>query len=110
MIKIISILILVGLYNLSYSQVIVYPTSSSSSEKLAAEELRRYIFLRTGIAPNLTTVSDYSSLPQEDVIVAGVNSGDIITELKEEYRNRDASYLRTKNSGMLSKMRCIPIW
>lgn len=58
MIKIISILILVGLYNLSYSQVIVYPTSSSSSEKIAAKELRRYIFLRTGTTPTLTTVSD----------------------------------------------------
>ena len=87
MIKIISILILIGLYNLSYSQVIVYPTSSSYSEKLAAKELRRYIFLRTGTAPSLTTSDNYIGLPLEDVIVVGVNSSNIITELKEEYGN-----------------------
>ena len=40
----------------------------------------------------MTTVSDYSSLPQEDVIVAGINSSNTITELKEEYGNIDAPY------------------
>jgi hypothetical protein len=73
-----------------YSQVIIYPTSSSSSEKLAAKELKRYIFLRTGTAPSLTTSDNYIGLPLEDVIVVGVNSSNIITELKEEYGNVDA--------------------
>ena len=81
---------LFALHNISYSQVIVYPTSSSYSEKLAAKELKRYIFLRTGIAPSLTTSDNYIGLPLEDVIVVGVNSSNIITELKEEYGNVDA--------------------
>ena len=35
---------------------------SSYSEKLAAKELKRYIFLRTGIAPSLTTSDNYIGL------------------------------------------------
>ena len=88
--KIIILLVLLALQNISYSQVIVYPTSSSSLEKLAAKELKRYIFLRTGTAPSLTTSENYIGLPLEDVIVIGVNSSNIISELKGEYGNVDA--------------------
>ena len=88
--KNIILLVLFALHKILYSQVIIYPTSSSSSEKLAAKELKRYIFLRTGTAPSLTTSDNYIGLPLEDVIVVGVNSSNIITELKEEYGNVDA--------------------
>ena len=83
--KILIIVFLFVLQNILYSQVIVYPTSSTSSEKLAAKELKRYIFLRTGTTPSLTTSDNYIGLPLEDVIVVGVNSSNVITELKQEY-------------------------
>jgi len=72
------------------AQKVVYPADGSITEIHAAKEVRRYIFLRTGTAPELDTAAEYSSLPEGDVIVVSENSRDIITELKQEYGNVDA--------------------
>ena len=61
--KIIIIVFLFALQNILYSQVIVYPTSSTSSEKLAAKELKRYIFLRTA-RTFFDNLSNYIGLPR----------------------------------------------
>ena len=42
----------------AYSQTIVYPSQGSNTEWLAAKEVRRYIFLRTGTAPALAKVTN----------------------------------------------------
>ena len=72
------------------AQTVVYPDNASNSEVQAAKEIRRYIFLRTGTAPEMSTANQYSSLPDGDVIVVSEDSRDIITELKQEYGNVDA--------------------
>jgi hypothetical protein len=72
------------------AQTIVTTNDASITEEQAAKEIRRYVFLRTGIAPELTTAENYSSLPEGDVIVVSENSRGIITELKEEYGKVDA--------------------
>jgi hypothetical protein len=74
----------------AYSQTIVYPSKGSNAELLAAKEVRRYIFLRTGTAPALAKVTNTKSLPAGDVIVVSENSRPIITELKQDYGNVDA--------------------
>lgn len=74
----------------SDSVTIVYPGNGSGTELLAAKEVRRYIFLRTGTAPSLAIADSYSSLPAGDVIVVAANASAIITELKQEYGNADA--------------------
>lgn len=56
------------------AQTIVTVNDASITEEQAAKEIRRYIFLRTGTAPELTTAENYSSLPEGDVIVVSENS------------------------------------
>lgn len=73
-----------------YSQTIVYPSKGSNIEIMAAKEVRRYIFLRTGTAPALKKTSDAKSLPTGDIIVVSKNSRPIIAELKRDYGNVDA--------------------
>ena len=72
------------------AQTIVTANDASIIEEQAAKEIRRYIFLRTGTAPELKTAENYSNLPEGDVIVVSQNNRGIITELKEEYGNVDA--------------------
>ena len=72
-----------------YSQTVVYPSNGSDTELLAAKEVRRYIFLRTGTAPALATAGNYRSLPAGDVIVVSDGSRPIIAELKQDYGNVD---------------------
>ena len=74
----------------AYSQTIVYPSQGSNTELLAAKEVRRYIFLRTGTAPALAKVTNAKTLPAGDVIVVSENSRPLITELKQNYGNVDA--------------------
>ena len=66
------------------------PSDASIVEKHAAKEVRRYIFLRTGAAPQLRIADKYAHLPSGDVIVVAANTRAIITELKAEYGNVDA--------------------
>ena len=80
--------ILIGCISFSVSQVnalnIACPGDASVVEKQAAKEVRRYLFLRTGKAPELKAADNYASLPAGDVIVVAANSRPIITELKAE--------------------------
>ena len=69
---------------------IVHPNDASTVELQAAKEVRRYIFLRTGIAPEVIAANKYADLPGGDVIVVAANNKSIITELKSEYGNVDA--------------------
>lgn len=76
--------------HLSNGQTIVSPHNASSSEVLAAKEVRRYIFLRTGTAPVLTTADQYDDMPDGDVIVISEDGREILKGLKNEYGNVDA--------------------
>ena len=69
---------------------IACPSDASIVEKQAAKEVRRYIFLRTGTAPELRTADKHANLPSGDVIVVAANARAIVTELKAEYGNVDA--------------------
>jgi hypothetical protein len=71
-------------------QTVVYPSDGSDTEWHAAKEVRRYIFLRTGTAPELASAESYSSLPEGDVIVVAEDTRTLITELKQEYGSVDA--------------------
>ena len=71
------------------SQTVVYPINGSHTEVLAAKEVRRYIFLRTGVAPTLVAADSYSNLPDGDVIVVSNGGRAIIAELKQHYGNVD---------------------
>ncbi len=73
-----------------HAQTIVYPSDGSSTEFHAAKEIRRYIFLRTGTAPEIVTADKYASLPKGDLIVISEDSHEIIRELKQEYGNVNA--------------------
>lgn len=66
------------------------PTDASIVEKQAAKEVRRFIFLRTGNAPEIRIADKYADLPSGDVIVVAANVREITTELKAEYGNVDA--------------------
>ena len=72
------------------AQTVIYPTDASITELQAAKELRRYIFQRTGTAPEIEMADSYSNLPAGDIIVVAEDGKAIITELKQEYGNVDA--------------------
>ena len=69
---------------------IAHTNDASTVEQQAAKEVRRYVFLRTGIAPEVISVNRYADLPGGDVIVVAADNQSIITELKPEYGNVDA--------------------
>jgi len=69
---------------------IAHSSDASTVELQAAKEVRRYIFLRTGIAPEVMPVNRYADLPGGDVIVVATDNKPIISELKSEYGNIDA--------------------
>ncbi|NCG26620.1 MAG: hypothetical protein GWP42_03650 [Verrucomicrobiales bacterium] len=69
---------------------IAHSSDASTVEMQAAKEVRRYIFLRTGIAPEVISANRYADLPGGDIIVVAADNKFIITELKSEYGNVDA--------------------
>lgn len=72
------------------AQTIVKTSNASISEEQAANEIRRYIFLRTGTAPSVVTADTYVAFPYGDIILIAENNSAIITELKPDYGNVDA--------------------
>ena len=89
----------------AYSQTIVYPSQGSHIEALAAKEVRRYIFLRTGTAPVLAKVTNSKNLPAGDVIVVAENSRPIITELKKGYGNVNAPVSGDRKGYLIKSVR-----
>ena len=69
---------------------IAHTSDASTVEQQAAKEVRRYVFLRTGIAPEVISANRYADLPGGDVIVVAADTKSIITELRPEYGNVDA--------------------
>ena len=69
---------------------IAHSSDASKIEVQAAKEVRRYIFLRTGIAPEVISANRYADLPDCDVIVVAADNKSIIAKLKSEYGNVDA--------------------
>jgi hypothetical protein len=59
-IRLFLVLNIILFYGQIFSQIIVYPGKGSDLEKLAAKEVRRYIYLRTN---QLLSVQDASSIP-----------------------------------------------
>lgn len=68
---------------------VVHSENASAVERQAAKEVKRYIFLRTGTAPDLIKAKAYADLPDGDVIVVAAGDRPIITELKAVYGNVD---------------------
>ena len=69
---------------------IAHSSDASKIEVQAAKEVRRYILLRTGIAPEVISANRYANLPDCDVIVVAADNKSIIAKLKSEYGNVDA--------------------
>ena len=88
--KLFAVVIFLNSAYILNGQKVIYTSEGSVTEIQAAKEVRRYIFLRTGTAPDLAIADSYSNLPDGDVIVVSEDSRDIITELKQEYGNVDA--------------------
>jgi hypothetical protein len=86
-------------------QTVVYPKNGSKLELLAAKEVRRYVFLRTGTAPVLTKADKYDDLPDGDVIVVSQNSRPLIAELKKSYGNVDAPSSDKRNGYLLKSVK-----
>jgi len=55
--NLILLLLTIVYFQTSFSQVIVSPDSSSYAEKLAAKEVRRYLYLRTDQVLPIQTVT-----------------------------------------------------
>jgi hypothetical protein len=87
------------------SQTVVYPINGSHTELLAAKEVRRYIFLRTGTAPALAAADSYSNLPDGDVIVVSNGSRTIIAELKQHYGNVDPPSSGNRKGYLIKSIR-----
>ncbi|MDB4717637.1 hypothetical protein OAG11_02055 [Verrucomicrobia bacterium] len=83
---------------------IAHPSDASTVELQAAKEVRRYIFLRTGIAPEVMTANRYADLPGGDVIVVAADNKPIITELKSEYGNIDAPDSENRKGYLLKSI------
>jgi hypothetical protein len=86
-------------------QTVVYPKDASNLELLAAKEVRRYVFLRTGQAPVLASADRYSKLPDGDVIVVSQNSRPLIAELKQDYGSVDAPSSDNRNGYLLKSVK-----
>ncbi|MGB1782855.1 MAG: hypothetical protein ACPHT8_11675, partial [Limisphaerales bacterium] len=67
----------------------VHSSHASNAELQAVREVRRYIFLRTGTAPEIVSADGYAYLPEGDVIVVASANQSIVTELKSDYGNVD---------------------
>jgi len=63
-------------YNHAFAQQIVFPHSSSKQEVLAAKEVRRYLYLRTG---ELLPLNEVESIPNEgDIILVSAASNPMV--------------------------------
>ena len=83
---------------------IVHSSDASKIEVQAAKEVRRYIFLRTGRAPEVISANRYADLPDGDVIVVAADNKFIIAELKSEYGNVDAPDSDNRNGYILKSI------
>ena len=83
---------------------IAHSSDASKIEVQAAKEVRRYIFLRTGIAPEVISAIRYADLPDGDVIVIAADNKFIIAELKFEYGNVDAPDSDNRNGYILKSI------
>ncbi len=69
-------------YNHVFAQQIVLPNNSSKQEVLAAKEIRRYLYLRTG---ELLPLKEVKSIPDEgDIILVGVDSNKMVKTISKQ--------------------------
>jgi hypothetical protein len=69
-------------YNHVFAQQIVLPNNSSKQEVLAAKEVRRYLYLRTG---ELLPLNKVESIPNEGaIILVGVDSNPMIKSVSKQ--------------------------
>jgi hypothetical protein len=73
------ILCIIFFFGQTFSQIIIYPDNSSTLEVLAAKEVRRYLYLRTG---ELLVVKPVSSIPRSgDLILVAKNIDPLIKKV-----------------------------
>jgi hypothetical protein len=78
-IMLIPVLILLILVGMVSGQTIVYPAAASGLERLAAKEVRRYIYLRTG---QLLPIQKINLLPKTcDIILVANNSDPLLKNI-----------------------------
>lgn len=69
-------------YNHGFAQQIVLPNNSSKQEVLAAKEVRRYLYLRTG---ELLPLKEVESIPVEgDIILVSVSSNPMVKTISKQ--------------------------
>jgi hypothetical protein len=90
------IIIIFGfLTNLSYSQTIVYSSNASAMELLAAKEVRRYIYLRTGLLLNVQPVSSISG--SGDIIVVAKDTDPLLKNLTNLKAPAGGFFIKSEN-------------
>jgi hypothetical protein len=72
--KLISTVVLLLLTVCAFAKVpdIFYLKNTTPTENLAAKELQRYIYLRTGLLPELKLADKLSKIPEHSIIIASV--------------------------------------
>jgi len=92
-----SILLIVN-YAFSQETVVVYPTKPTQMENLAARELRRYIFMRTGSLPQLL-MSDNIPSRGKNIFIVGQKNRSVFTN--RLFSNKSESIIELKNEEYL---------
>ena len=80
------ILLIASVAELSFGQTIVYPADSSLQELIAAKEVRRYIYLRTG---QKLPLKKTNSIPEnEDLILIADDDNQMVESLRDSLSHK----------------------
>ncbi|MFO8001939.1 MAG: hypothetical protein R6U46_11895, partial [Marinilabilia sp.] len=81
-------------YNQVFAQQIVFPHNSSKQEVLAAKEVRRYLYLRTG---ELLPLKEVKSIPNEgDIILVSDDSNPMVKSVIKQTASQGGFFLKSK--------------
>jgi len=75
---------------------IVYPENSSDNVYLAAKEVRRYIYLRTGKLLDLLEISD---IPGGDIILVSPDSNPLVKQISSHVAPMGGFFIKSEESG-----------
>ena len=74
---------------------IVYPAGSSEQEVLAAKEVRRYIYLRTG---ELLPLKKVTSIPSGDIILVSEESNPLVSQVCDEDAPEGGFFIKSEKN------------
>ncbi len=88
-------LVLILFCNNLFGQTIIYPAGGSDLEKLAAKEVRRYLYLRTD---NLLDIKETKTIPvNDDLIVVAENSDPLLKSVSDLSAPAGGFFIKSDN-------------